>query len=78
MNIRIKSVKAYSSVSNKTARWPEQNVTDVTKKELIAAVNDDDYDFLLLTAPTVDINNQLTILSLISKKSLFLVKTCSL
>ena len=56
-NIRIRTVKAYSSVRNKSAKWPELNVADVTKRELSATLHGDKYDMLLLSAPTVDITN---------------------
>ena len=56
-NIRIRSVKAYSSVDDKAARWPHCNVRDVVKAELGKAQLGDKYEHLLLSAPTVDITN---------------------
>ena len=52
-NTTMKTAKAYSSVKDKTARYPEQNITDVTKDEL----NKRPYDYLVLAAPSVDISN---------------------
>ena len=56
-NIRIRSVKAYSSVDDKAAIWPNFNVRDVVKAELGKAQFGDEYEHLLLSAPTVDITN---------------------
>ena len=56
-NTRIKSTKAYSSENHNAARWPEKNVTDVTKKELAKNVHNDGIDVLVLSAPTVDVTN---------------------
>ena len=56
-NIRIKTAKAYSSFEHKSARWPKLNVTDVTKKELTKNQYNDEYDALVLSAPTVDVTN---------------------
>ena len=56
-NVRITTKKAYSSVKNKNARWPELNVTDVTRKEVNNVAHGDNYDVLVLSAPTVDITN---------------------
>ena len=49
----IKTTRAYSSVYDKTAIWPEHNFSDVIKKEL----DDKAYDCLVMSAPTVDISN---------------------
>ena len=56
-NVRIRTRKAYSSVSNRSARWPALNVTDVTKQEINNTAHEDNYDVLMLSAPTVDITN---------------------
>ena len=54
----IRTAKAYSSVQNKLALWPERNFTDVVKEEL----KKDDQNmapakYLVMSAPTVDIKN---------------------
>ena len=56
-NVRIKTAKAYSAVNNKSARWPNMNVTDVTKKEVVENLHGVEYEIVLLSAPTVDITN---------------------
>ena len=56
-NVRIRTRRAYSSVFNTTARWPEMNVTDVIKHEVNKVSNEDKYDVLVMSAPTVDITN---------------------
>ena len=53
----IRTRKAYSSVSNKSARWPALNVTDVTNQKLNNTAHEDNYEVLMLSAPTVDITN---------------------
>ena len=53
---RIVTAKAYSSVHDRTARWPEKNFTDVVKHNLENSGRED-YDVLIMTAPTVDISN---------------------
>ena len=49
----IKTTKAYSSVFDKTARWPKSNFSEIIKKEL----DHKTYDCLVMSAPTVDISN---------------------
>ena len=49
----IKTAKAYSSVSDKSAKWPKSNFTKVTSEELAKKT----YDCLVMSAPTVDITN---------------------
>ena len=49
----IRTAKAYSSVKDKNARYPEENITDVTKGELSKR----HYDHLVIAAPSVDISN---------------------
>ena len=53
---RIRSRKAYSSNKNNIARYPESNFSDVVRKEL-GNQNNDTFDFLVMSAPTVDITN---------------------
>ena len=55
-NCRIQSARAYSSVYDKDARWPEQNFSDVVKHALQKSERDCP-DILLMSAPTVDISN---------------------
>ena len=56
-NVRITTKKAFSSVKNVNARWPESNFTDVTRNELNNVAHGDDYNVVVLSAPTVDITN---------------------
>ena len=56
-NVRIRTRRAYSSVFNTTTRWPEINVPDVIKHEVNKVTNEDKYDVLVMSAPTVDITN---------------------
>ena len=55
-NTRIKTVCAYSSVYNDTARWPQYNFTEVVNYNL-KNPGVDAFDVLVLAAPTVDITN---------------------
>ena len=52
---RIKTVPAYSSVYNSSARWPEHNFTDVVNNAL-ENPGRDNFDVLIMSAPTVDIS----------------------
>ena len=52
-NTTIKTAKAYSSAWDNTARFSQQNVTDITKNELKKSA----YKRLVLGSPTVDITN---------------------
>ena len=54
---RITTRKAYSSVEDKRARWPKKNVKVVTEKALKEVDVDDQYEYVVLSAPTVDITN---------------------
>jgi hypothetical protein len=56
-NIRIRTVKAYSSVFNDQAKWPKKNITDVTPSALMKTWKEDEYTHLVVAAPTVDISN---------------------
>jgi hypothetical protein len=56
-NIRIRTVKAYSSVKDDKEKWPRKNMTGVTPPALMKTRKDDDYTHLVLSAPTVDITN---------------------
>ena len=54
--VRIRTARAYSSVHDNTARWPEHNFTacvDYTLKN----PGIENFDVLLMSAPTVDISN---------------------
>ena len=55
-NCRIKTVRAYSSVHDVNAKWPQYNFTDVVKRA-IDNPGKDEYDVLVMSAPTVDITN---------------------
>ena len=54
---RIKTSKAFSSVSDRRARWPHKNHTDVTPRDLKTVHEGDDFEYLIIGAPTVDISN---------------------
>ena len=56
-NVRVRTVKAYSSVYDKKAKWPKKNVTDVTPSALMKTWEEDEYTHLVIAAPTVDISN---------------------
>jgi hypothetical protein len=56
-NVRVKTVKAYSSTHNPKARWPKKNVADVTPSALSKTYKDDQFTHLVVAAPTVDISN---------------------
>ena len=49
--------KAYSSVEDKRAIWPKSNIKDVTEKALKEANTDDQHEYVVISAPTVDITN---------------------
>ena len=53
---RIKSERAYSSVFSSKARWPKQNYSDVVKSRL-QHPGREDFEVLIMSAPTVDITN---------------------
>ena len=55
-NCRIKTVRAYSSVHDENAKWPQYNFTDVVKRALNNPGREE-YDMLVMSAPTVDITN---------------------
>ena len=57
---RMSKRKAYSSMYDDRARWPAKNIKDVTKNALDAAPEEDKYEYLVLSAPTVDITNMNT------------------
>ena len=54
---RIRTVKAYSSSCDSKARWPQKNVTDVTSVALASCHKGDEFSYLVLAAPTVNITN---------------------
>ena len=54
---RMKTVKAYSSTRDNRARWPHKNVNDVTKAALKNTHENDEFDHLVIGAPSVDITN---------------------
>ena len=53
---RVVTAKAYSSVYDVNARWPKQNFSEVVKNNL-ENQGRDNYDVLVMSAPTVDISN---------------------
>ena len=55
-NCRIKTVRAYSSVHDVKAKWPQYNFTDVVNQAMDNPGRDE-YDVLIMSAPTVDITN---------------------
>ena len=54
---RIRTKKAYSSISDRKARWPKKNFMDVTPVALVETQKEDAFSHLILAAPTVDISN---------------------
>ena len=54
---RIRTMKAHSSVRDSRARWSHKNHADVTPKALKAVHEGDEYEYLVIGAPTVDITN---------------------
>ena len=57
---RIRSARAYSSTVDKKAKWPLRNFKDVVEENLMNPGNEN-YDILVMSAPTVDITNLDTI-----------------
>ena len=55
-NCRIRTAKAYSSVYDSQAKWPEYNFTDAVKYYLDHPGREH-FDVLVTSAPTVDITN---------------------
>ena len=54
---RITTKKAYSSIRDNRSRWPKCNMKDITENALNDGRNDDNYEYIVLSAPTVDITN---------------------
>ena len=54
---RLHTAKAYSSIKDNQAKWPQKNVQEVTIKHLDAAPEEDAFEHLVLGAPTVDVTN---------------------
>ena len=52
----IRSVKAYSSIHDERARWPEKNFAQVVKNNL-RNFGYQKYQILVMSSPTVDITN---------------------
>ena len=52
---RIKTQRAYSSIND--SKWPQTNFIDTTPAALANTQEDDDFSYLVLSAPTVDISN---------------------
>ena len=55
-NARIVSARAYSSVPDSSARWPDQNYKDVVEEKL-KNPGRENFDTLVMSAPTADITN---------------------
>ena len=55
-NIRIRAARTYSSVYDKEARWPGYNYTDCVNYAL-KNPGTENFDILVMSAPTVDISN---------------------
>ena len=56
LNCRIKSTKAYSSTKDDTSKWPKKNFNDVVAHSL-KNPGIEEYNVLVMSAPTVDITN---------------------
>ena len=54
---RIRTKKAYSSVRDSVARWPNKNISEITSKSLVDTPEEDEFTHLIVAAPTVDISN---------------------
>ena len=54
---RLTTAKAYSSTADIRSKWPSKNVKEVTNKQLDAVSKKDEFEHLILGAPTVDITN---------------------
>ena len=57
---RIRTEKSYSSIHDKSARYPNQNFSKVIPEALSKVQDDDEFTHLILSAPTVDITNMNT------------------
>ena len=55
-NCRLRTARAYSSVYDDAARWPEYNFTDIVNYNL-GNPGREEYEMLVMSAPTVDITN---------------------
>ena len=55
-NARIVSARAYSSMPDASARWPDQSYKDVVEEKL-KNPGRENFDILVMSAPTVDISN---------------------
>ena len=56
LKCRIKSVKAYGSSKDDSANWPKKNFKDVVNDN-ISNPGKEEYNVLVMSAPTVDISN---------------------
>ena len=56
LKCRIKSVKAYSSTHDDSAKWPKKNFKDVVSHSIRNA-GMEEFNVLVISAPTVDISN---------------------
>ena len=54
---RLTTAKAYSSIEDNRSKWPRKNAQEVTNKHLDEVFNKDEFEHLVLGAPTVDITN---------------------
>ena len=55
-NLRIRTARAYTSVHDTKARWPECNFSNIVNHSLENSGNEK-FDILIMSAPTVDISN---------------------
>ena len=69
-NCRVRTGRAYSSVHNLNARWPERNFRDVVNYAL-KHPGRENFDVLVMSAPTVDITNLNTSKLQTSENTLF-------
>ena len=54
-NVRIRTVKAYSSAHDDRAKWPRKNMTNVTPAAIMKKRIEDEYTQLVLGTPTVEV-----------------------
>ena len=69
-NCRVRIGRAYSSVHNVNARWPERNFKDIVNYAL-KHPGRENFDVLVMSAPTVDITNLNTSNLQTSENSMF-------
>ena len=75
LKLRIKSAKAYSSTKDDAAKWPTKNFNDVVSHNLKNPGNEE-FNILVMSAPTVDITNIDTINQVKKDVELKVINSC--